>query len=649
MSFRLICNFFSKRLLKVIPVVIVLGTSSTIYMKHITYLSACLLVVLNASPVSAAPAFIPKPSSVQLNQTTTDLAAFRKINANDDLAFERQYLAGQLELLRKAAPQKEAGGSQKEISLKIAEGEPQFDYELQVGADAISLTGRNAAGVFQGIQTLLQFPTLKKGQADLTIPTGVVRDKAKFQWRGVMLDSSRHFQPVDEIKAFIDHLAYYKFNVFHWHLTDDQGWRIEIKKHPKLTEVGAWRVPREGIWWYRPGPKEGEKPTYGGFYTQEQIKEIVAYAKERHIHIVPEIDVPGHAMAILAAYPELSTTGGPFQVNPGSQFWNKIENTLDPSNPKTYQLLEDIFSEVASLFPAPYVHIGGDEATKKFWEADPDCKKFMKENGLKNGHELQSYFIKRVEKILAKNKKKLLGWDEILEGGLADTATVMSWRGVGGANKASQMGRDVIIAANSAYYFDLYQGHPEYEPTTYGRLRLKRSYLFDYQLPKGVDSKHLLGFHGCLWSEEVPNKRHAEYMLWPRALALTEAAWSTDRKKDWPEFVQRVESHFDRLDFLGINYARSIYDPTVKLETKNKRFVLTLGTEIDGLDIHYTFDDTDVDEYYPVYKGPLTVPYGATSVRVRTYRDGKPVGRACNIVIGNINKKKKVLFPTTPE
>lgn len=510
------------------------------------------------------------------------------------------------------------------------------DYRLRIGLTEISIESRTLAGVFHGIQTLRQWVPLGSDQAAAC----EITDSPRFGWRGLMLDSSRHIQSVEEIKTYLDQMALYKFNVFHWHLTDDQGWRIEIKSRPKLTEVGAWRVPREGIWWFRPGPQPGEKPTYGGFYTQEQIKDIVAYAAQRHISIVPEIDVPGHSLAILAAYPELSTGGGPFQVNPGSKFYGSIENTLDPSNPATFVFLDDVFREVAALFPNEFIHMGGDECPKNFWAKDPDCQALMKKEGLNNPGELQSWFVKRVEKIIHSHGKKLMGWDEILEGGLAESATVMSWRGKAGGIAAAKMGRQVVMSPSPAYYLDLYQGHPEIEPATYGMARLRDTYLFDPTLPADVDAKLLLGIQANLWTEEIPTFRHLQYMTWPRAFAVAEEAWSAKAdQKDWPAFVKKVEAQFPRFDAMGWNYARSLYDPAVSFSADKKSIVLT--PEIDGLQIHYTFDDAEPDASYPVYQEPLPIPQGASHLRTRTYRDGKPIGRLTLITIANIAKDKR--------
>ena len=295
-----------------------------------------------------------------------------------------------------------------------------------------------------------------------------ITDYPRFGWRGLTLDVSRHFFTVEEVKSYIDQMSKYKFNVFHWHLTDDEGWRVEIKAFPRLTEVGAWRVERHGRFGsQRPYPKKNEKATYGGFYTQEEIKEVIAYASERNVTIIPEIDVPGHSMALLAAYPELSTKKELKFVNPGSKFANwfgdgtfemTIENTLDPSNPGVYAFLDMVFGEIAGLFPSDYIHMGGDECYHGFWDRDPKVQSFMKENNIANSHELQSYFVKRVEKIISSKGKKMIGWDEILEGGLADGAAVMSWRGMQGGIEAARSQHEVVMTPKEFVYLDYTQG-----------------------------------------------------------------------------------------------------------------------------------------------------------------------------------------------
>lgn len=583
-----------------------------------------------------AQTLLPTPTKVSLKEgvfvfddsTTIKLTG---VGEKDAVFLEQQ--------LRSAFTAQSSGGSGQKKIIKVTlspQSESESDYQLLINPSTISLDSKTLAGIFHGIQTLRQLIPPGSNQAAAC----EITDAPRFAWRGLMIDSSRHFQSVAEIKLFLDQMALYKFNVFHWHLTDDQGWRIEIKSRPKLTEVGAWRVPREGMWWSRPGPQEGEKATYGGFYTQEQIREVVAYAAQRHISIVPEIDVPGHSLAILAAYPQLSTTGGPFQVNPGSKFYGTIENTLDPSNPETFVFLDQVFTEVAELFPNEYIHMGGDECPKNFWANDPDCQELMKKEGLNNPGELQSWFVKRVEKIINSKGKKLLGWDEILEGGLAESATVMSWQGKAGGIAAAKMGRHVVMSPSPAYYLDLYQGHPEIEPATYGMARLKDTYQFDPTLPADIDPNLLLGIQANVWTEEMPTFRHVQYMTWPRAFAVAEEAWSVNaNKKDWPAFVKKVEAQFLRFDAYGWNYARSIYDPGVSFSADKKSIILT--PEIDDLHIHYTFDDVEPDTTYPVYREPLPIPLGATHLRTRTYRDGKPLGRLTMITIANIDKDKR--------
>jgi len=512
-------------------------------------------------------------------------------------------------------------------------------YDLQSNSKRIIIRSNSKAGVFYANQSLLQLISVDQ---PYLINGITISDTPKYAWRGLMLDASRHFQTLEEVKDFIDLMSHYKFNRFHWHLTDDQGWRVEIKALPKLTEIGAYRVPREGIWWYRPGPTEGEAATYGGFYTQAQIKEVVAYAAARHIQVIPEIDVPGHSLALLTAYPELGTTGGPYQVNPGSQFFNVIENTVDPSNPKVYEYLDLILKEVADLFPCEYIHVGGDEATKKYWKADAGIQAFMKTNKINDEKELQSYFIKRMETILSKYGKKLIGWDEILEGGLAETATVMSWRGKDGGIAAAKQNRKVIMSPAPEYYLDVLQGDPSIEPATYSMSRLTDTYHFDATLPDNLDQSLLLGLQGNLWTEEVPNQRHAQYMTWPRAFAISESAWNGEGK-NWPDFINRVEDHFDRLDKMDINYAKAIYDPAISItQDSTGTSFIELKHEVDGLKTYYTFDDTEPDDHYPLYTKRLQVPLGAYAIRLRTYRDGEPIGRLTYTEIHRIGKGKRI-------
>ncbi|MEY4033733.1 MAG: hypothetical protein RL492_927 [Verrucomicrobiota bacterium] len=586
------------------------------------------------------PGLIPRPVSYQATAGHFQLSAETTITAGEEIpAFTVDFLGAELArstgLRPKVGPR---GALTLAVDATLAQG-----YRLSVTPQRIALVGKDAEAVFHGVQTLIQMAAARSaGPAQL--PACEVADHARFQWRGLLVDSARHFQTVPELKAFLDQMALHKFNVFHWHLTDDQGWRIEIKSRPKLTEVGAWRVPRQGIWWSRPGPQPNEAATYGGFYTQAQVREIVAYAAERHIQVLPEIDVPGHSLAILSAYPELATTPGPFQVNPGSKFYGTIENTLDPSNPETLRFLDDVFGEVAPLFTSPFIHMGGDECTKVFWNKSPKVKAFMKAQGLQNAGELQAWFVRQTEAIIRAKGKRLMGWDEILEGGLPANAGVMAWQGKHGGVAAAKLGREVVMSPSPAYYLDLYQGHPEIEPPTYGMARLRDTYFFDPTLPAGGDATKLLGIQGNLWTEEIPTFGHLQYMAWPRAWAVAEEAWSPARDRNektqaWPAFIARVEQHYPLFDQRGWRYARSIYDPAVSLSKDGR--TLTLTSEIPGLSIHYCFDDTEPDASYPQANGPLTVPVGASSIRTRTYRDGQPVGRLTWIKLAYVNRDKR--------
>ena len=528
-------------------------------------------------------------------------------------------------------------------------------YTLNVLPDEVVVAANQPAGLFYGAQTLLQLlpkeieskNTVKN--ADWQIPCVSINDYPRFGWRGIMLDVSRHFFSKQYVKDYIDQLARYKYNVFHWHLTDDNGWRIEIKSYPKLTQVGAWRVKRTGKYGERPPPQPGEKATEGGFYTQDDIREIVKYAQDRYVTIVPEVDVPGHSLAALAAYPELSCTKDPAaRVNPGTKFseWYGngkfkmlVDNTLNPSDEKVYVFLDKVFGEIATLFPGRYIHMGGDECYHGYWEKDPGCQAFIKKNNLANVQELQSYFVKRVEKIIEKKGKKLIGWDEILEGGLAPNAAVMSWRGTKGGIEAAKQKHPVVMTPTTYCYLDYMQGDVSTEMPVYSTLRLKTAYDWN-PVPAGVDSTLILGGQGNLWTEQVPNPRQVEYMTYPRAWALAETYWSPQSKKDWNGFARRVETHFARAEHAGINHSRSMFDPVVKVRKNNAGVLLVeLGTETGGPDIFYTTDNSFPDELSAKYAKPLELPGNTQMIRMITYRDGKPLGQMMTIRTEDLLKR----------
>jgi len=549
-----------------------------------------------------------------------------------------------------AVQQKKIAGTQSIISLYVNETQDKEigkeGYILRVTAKHITIRANDPKGLFYAVQTIFQMlppdaasPVAIKNM-QWTIPCADITDYPRFGWRGLMLDVSRHFFPKAFVKRYIDQMARYKFNVFHMHLSDDQGWRIEIKGLPRLTEVGAWRVPRQGSWWSFLPPQPGEKADFGGFYTQEDIKEIIAYARERHIDILPEIDVPGHSLAAIAAYPYLSATQYITNVNPGSRFYNIEDNTLNPADERVYSFLDTVFTQIAGLFPFRYIHIGGDECTKLFWRKSAKVQNFMKQNGVKTEEELQSYFIKRLEKILQAKGKQLIGWDEILEGGLAEDATVMSWRGMEGGIKSAKMGHHVVMTPASYAYLDLYQGDPLVEPETYSTLRLKHCYDFE-PVPEGVTPDLILGGQGNLWTESVPHGRQAEYMTWPRAFALSEVFWSPREKHNWQSFITRTEKNFEYLNKSKTLYARSMYDAIITgAKGPDDSLKVKLATEIDGLDIYYTFDGTNPDPFQNKYQGqPLEVPKGASQIRVRTYRGDLPVGQQINFPLKELSNR----------
>lgn len=495
---------------------------------------------------------------------------------------------------------------------------PAEGYKLKVTKKNITITGGSGAGLFYGVQTLFQlFPpeiegigTLK-ALSRLEIPCIEIADQPRYPYRGMHLDVSRHFFPKEFIKKYIDLIAMYKMNTFQWHLTDDNGWRIEIKKYPKLTEIGAWHVEREELPWNeRPPQKPGEKATYGGFYTQDDIHEIVQYAKDKYVTIIPEIEMPAHSVEVLAAYPQFSCTGGPFTVPPGSYWPN--QDILCAGNDSTFQFLQDVLSEVIELFPSTYIHIGGDEADKTRWKECPKCQARIKSEGLKDEKELQSYFIKRIEKFLISKNRKMIGWDEILEGGLAPEATVMSWRGIEGGIAAARKGHDVIMTPTSFCYFDYYQADPASEPKAIGGfLTLKKVYSYEPtpgELTK-EEARFILGTQGNVWTEYIATSQQAEYMAVPRMIALAEVAWTSNELKNWKSFRQRLSDHFKRLDYLNVNYCKGSYkvDISTWFDKKNNVLKAYLESEQPDIPIHYTLNGNDPTPKSPVYNDPIEI------------------------------------------
>lgn len=527
-------------------------------------------------------------------------------------------------------------------------------YQLSVTPKNITISANEPAGLFYGIQTLIQLmPPAIESKAFVggqwQVPCVDITDYPRFGWRGLMFDVSRHFFTKQEVKDFIDQMARYKFNLMHWHLTDDEGWRIEIKTLPLLTTRGAKRVEKTGYFGTFSPPLADEPLNYGGFYTQEDIKEIVQYAKEHFVNILPEVDVPGHSLAALTAYPDLACMPAPekFRVRSGEKimewhgngtFTALVENGLCPANENVYAFLDKVFTEVAALFPFEYIHAGGDECAKNFWEKSEAVKALMKKEGLKNMHEVQSYFTKRVEKIIAAKGKKMIGWDEILEGGLADNAAVMSWQGEKGGIEASRLKHEVVMSPTTYAYLDYMQGDVILEPKVYATLRLNKAYQFE-PVPPGADAKFIKGGQANMWTEQITNVRHLQYMLWPRAFATAESVWSPKEKKNWNSFTQRVEQQFKRYDVQEIKYATSMYEPIFTPKNKNAKLQVQLDTEVGGLDIYYSFDNSFPDNFYPKYNGPLTPPKDAVMLKVITYRGKVPMGRMIAMPLEELTKR----------
>jgi len=426
-------------------------------------------------------------------------------------------------------------------------------YKLQIDNDNILIFAATERGSFYGIQSLFQMILLNYGNLPSTlIPTAELTDKPRFKYRGMHLDVGRHMFPVEFIKKYIDLLAFYKFNTFHWHLTEDQGWRIEIKKYPKLTEVGAWR--KETLIGHGgKKPHEYDGKPYGGFYTQNEIREIVSYAAKRQITIIPEIEMPGHSLAALASYPELACTPGPFEVATRWGVFKDIYCTKE----ETFEFLENVLLEVMELFPSKYIHIGGDEAPKTRWKECSICQENIKQEGLKDEHELQSYFIQRIEKFLNSHGRNIIGWDEILEGGLAPNATVMSWRGTEGGIAAAKQNHNAIMTPGSHCYFDHYQSNPKTEPLAIGGFTtLEKVYSYE-PIPNTLNSeeaKHILGTQGNVWTEYMETSDYVEYMVLPRMAALSEVNWTSPDSKDWQLFQNKIQQHFIIYDMLGYDY-----------------------------------------------------------------------------------------------
>ena len=519
-----------------------------------------VLVLLVPGLKAQTTAVIPRPAALSIQKGNYEVTSETPLiydQSDQDLNRIAGFLSGHLEkyyqLRLPSAPDAKKG-----IRLKIDPSSKlkKEGYVMKVDQKGVQITASSASGIFYGMQSLKQLLPAP-GTGALTVPYVEIKDEPRLAWRGVMLDVGRHFFPVSYIKEFLDHMAMYKLNTFHWHLTEDQGWRIEIKKYPRLTELAHWRD--ETVVGHARQSTTYDGIGYGGFYTQDQIRDLVQYAADRFITIVPEIEMPGHSTAALAAYPELGCTGGPYQV---AKTWGVMKDVYCAGKEETFSFLQDVLDEVCELFPSTYIHVGGDECPKDAWKKCPACQKKIKDEGLADEHELQSYFIRRMEKYLLSKNRKLVGWDEILEGGLAPEATVMSWRGVKGGIEAAKQQHDVVMTPNSHMYFDYYQKeNHEGEPLAIGGfLPLDKVYSYE-PVPKELteeEANYVIGVQANVWTEYIANTGYLEYMTFPRVCALSEVAWTPKEKKDFADFQNRMQNESVRLKMYGINF----FDPS---------------------------------------------------------------------------------------
>lgn len=535
---------------------------------------------------------------------------------NEKMQRNAEFLASYIKDLTGKSLAVQAGTDGKGIILQLGGNAKNPEgYQLKVTSDQVVISGPTEAGVFYGIQTLRKSIPVAQG-VDIALPAVEINDYPRFSYRGAHLDVSRHFFPVDSVKRFIDMLALHNMNRFHWHLTDDQGWRIEIKGLPELTEVGSKRT--ETVIGHNSGKYDG-KP-YGGFFTQEEAKEIVAYAAERHITVIPEIDLPGHMQAALTAYPNLGCTGGPYEV---WKIWGVSEDVLCAGNDETLKFIDDVLGEIIQIFPSEYIHVGGDECPKVRWTKCPKCQDRIKALGIKadKNHtaeeKLQSFIINHAEKFLNDHGRQIIGWDEILEGGLAPNATVMSWRGEGGGIEAAKQKHDVIMSPNTYLYFDYYQSKDvEQEPEAIGGyLPLERVYSYE-PMPASLtpeEQKYIKGVQANLWTEYIPTFSQVEYMELPRMAALADIQWTNPEHKDYQDFLQRLVRMVKIYDVYQYNYAKHVFDVTARFEPNAETGTVdvTLST-VDNCPVYYTLDGTDPTTASQLYTEPVKINTNCT-------------------------------------
>ncbi|WP_303828057.1 beta-N-acetylhexosaminidase [Asticcacaulis taihuensis] len=594
-------------------------------------ISACL-AAFSVMPVWAAPALTPMPAQMTLEEGAFSLSDATKIHVP----------AGDAELMSVATWLRDTLKTTRGLTLEISEAAPAESekairlnriqtlvaedneaYHLSVSNEGVTIGAVNRAGAFYGAVTLWQLATPDAAKGAVDLPAVSIFDTPRFKWRGLMIDSVRHFQSVEEIKRIIDGMASQKLNVLQWHLTDDQGWRLEIRAYPDLTAKTAYRqeAGAAGV------DGHGKPLMYGGFYTQDQARDIVAYAAARNITVVPEIDVPGHATAAITAYPELGTEGTP--PKQGLSDWGVYPNLYNVKD-STFTFIDTVLDEVMDIFPSEYIHVGGDEAIKPQWEASPEIQAKMKALGLKNEMELQSWFIGRVGQHLAEKGRRLIGWDEILEGGIAPDATVMSWRGIDGAVAAAKLGHDTVLSPAPMLYLNhRLSGSPDEPPGRGQIITLKNAYEFnpapDEIAPEA--RKHILGLQGNIWTEHARTDERVERQVFPRMVAFAEIGWSAPDVRSWQGFTGRLPADLNRLTALGIRYDQAPFDAQLSLAPAGAaRVTVTLSKDLELGEVHYATGGDAPTAKSPVYTEPLNLPLG-TKLTTQTFLNGQPLGQ----------------------
>ncbi|WP_232734725.1 beta-N-acetylhexosaminidase [Polaribacter sp. ALD11] len=572
------------------------------YITLVLLLTACF----NKSEVAITPSIIPIPSEQIITKGVFLLNSDTKLTFDEELKEVSNLFKSYIEGGNKI---KLNNTSKNSIHFKIDPLITNIEgYHLKITPEEILISAKSQKGAFYAFQTLTQLLPIdfeNSNRKEIAIQCLEIKDAPQFKYRGMHLDVGRHFFSVDFIKKFINIMSMLKLNTFHWHLTEDQGWRIEIKKYPKLQEIAAYR-DETLIGSYSDQPHKFDGKKYGGFYTQEQIKEVVKYASERQITIIPEIEMPGHAQAAISAYPELSCTGEQIEV---ATKWGVFDDIYCPKE-TTFKFLEDVIDEVITLFPGKYIHIGGDEAPKTRWKECNHCQKLIKKEGLKDEHELQSYFITRMEKYINSKGKQIIGWDEILEGGLAPNATVMSWRGISGAVEAAKQKHNVILTPNTHCYFDHYQATNKNEPLAIGGfLPLEKVYSFN-PIPEELtkeESAYVLGAQGNIWTEYMQTSNKVEYMAFPRMVALSEVVWSSAENKNYEDFKKRLIYFQKKLDKLDVNYANHLYEISGNVNFIDNKLFYVLEASSNDQNIRFTTDGTDPTLNSAVYKKPILI------------------------------------------